>query len=81
MLRRRPALPVFVYGFELDEDDVMHADLEISVEVMPSAEGLPLPSYATEGAAGLDLRAALAAPLVLPPLRLPCRCGPWLQRQ
>ena len=46
----------------------MHADLEISVEVMPSAEGLPLPSYATEGAAGLDLRAALAAPLVLPPL-------------
>ena len=46
----------------------MHADLEIAVELMPSAEGLPLPSYATAGAAGLDLRAALSAPLVLPPM-------------
>ena len=29
----------------------------------------PLPSYATEGSAGLDLRACLAAPLVLAPGR------------
>jgi dUTP pyrophosphatase len=29
------------------------------------AEDLPLPSYATTGAAGLDLRAAVSAPLVL----------------
>lgn len=28
----------------------------------------PLPAYATEGAAGLDLRANLDAPVVLPPL-------------
>jgi dUTP pyrophosphatase len=27
----------------------------------------PLPAYATEGSAGLDLRACLAAPLLLPP--------------
>jgi dUTP pyrophosphatase len=31
------------------------------------AEDLPLPSYATTGAAGLDLRAAVAARLVLAP--------------
>jgi dUTP pyrophosphatase len=31
------------------------------------AEDLPLPEYATAGAAGLDLRAAVAEPVVLPP--------------
>jgi len=36
---------------------------------LPHAEGLPLPSYRSEGAAGLDLAAALGAdtPLTLPP--------------
>jgi dUTP pyrophosphatase len=34
---------------------------------LPHAEGLPLPSYATDGAAGMDLLAAVAAPLVIPP--------------
>ncbi len=36
---------------------------------LPHGEGLPLPAYATEGAAGLDLRAAVPqdAPLVLAP--------------
>jgi dUTP pyrophosphatase len=29
------------------------------VEVLAHAEGLPLPSYATEGSAGMDLRAAV----------------------
>jgi dUTP pyrophosphatase len=31
------------------------------------AQDLPLPEYATAGAAGLDLRAAVTAPLVVPP--------------
>jgi dUTP pyrophosphatase len=31
------------------------------------AEDLPLPAYASAGAAGLDLRAAVAQPLVVPP--------------
>lgn len=32
----------------------------------PSGEGLDLPAYATPGAAGLDLRAAIPGPLMLP---------------
>lgn len=35
--------------------------LRISVQRLPSAEGLTLPEYETGGAAGLDLRAALEA--------------------
>ena len=34
---------------------------------LPHAEGLPLPSRATAGASGFDLRAAVSAPVVLPP--------------
>ena len=34
---------------------------------LPHGMGLPLPAYATAGAAGMDLLAALAAPVVLPP--------------
>ena len=34
---------------------------------LPNGNGLPLPSYATPSAAGLDLMAALAADLVLAP--------------
>jgi dUTP diphosphatase len=34
---------------------------------LPNGDGLPLPSYATPAAAGLDLVAALAADLVLAP--------------
>jgi dUTP pyrophosphatase len=33
--------------------------LNIPVQVLPHGEGLPLPDYATQGAAGLDLIAAL----------------------
>ncbi|HZF75354.1 MAG TPA: dUTP diphosphatase [Acetobacteraceae bacterium] len=41
--------------------------IPVQVRRLPHAEGLPLPSYATEGAAGVDLLAAVAAPLVIPP--------------
>jgi dUTP pyrophosphatase len=39
----------------------------LRVARVAGAEDLPLPSYATEGAAGLDLRAAVARELVLAP--------------
>ncbi|MBY0360953.1 MAG: dUTP diphosphatase [Phreatobacter sp.] len=43
--------------------------LDIPVRVLPHGEGLPLPRAQSEGAAGMDLVAALAAdaPLVLAP--------------
>jgi dUTP pyrophosphatase len=41
--------------------------VEILVTRLPHAEGLPLPAYATEGAAGMDLIAAVAAPLTIGP--------------
>ena len=43
--------------------------VEIAVARLPHGEGLPLPAYETEHAAGMDLRAAVAddAPLVLHP--------------
>ena len=40
---------------------------ELFVQVLAHGAGLPLPSYATAGSAGLDLRAAVYEPLVLPP--------------
>jgi dUTP pyrophosphatase len=40
---------------------------EILVTRLPHAEGLPLPAYATDGAAGMDLLAAVTAPLTIPP--------------
>lgn len=39
----------------------------VAVEVLPHGEGLPLPTYATEGAAGADLCAAVEGELVIPP--------------
>ena len=62
----------------------------IAVTRLPHGEGLPLPAYATEGAAGMDLLAAVTSPLVILPggralvptglrIALPagmnCRCG------
>jgi dUTP pyrophosphatase len=41
--------------------------VEILVTRLPHGEGLPLPSYATEGAAGMDLLAAVTAPLTIAP--------------
>ncbi len=39
----------------------------IAVEILAHGVGLPLPAYASEGAAGLDVAAAIDAPLVLAP--------------
>lgn len=44
-----------------------HEPLSLCIEVLPHGQGLPLPAYATPGSAGLDLSAALEAPLVLAP--------------
>ena len=43
------------------------AEIRVLVAVLPHGEGLGLPSYATPGAAGCDLRAAVEAPLTLAP--------------
>jgi dUTP pyrophosphatase len=39
----------------------------LKVEVLPGNEDLGLPSYATEGSAGMDLKAAVTSPLTLNP--------------
>src|SRR5882757_6151034 len=46
-----------------------HTDMPITVLIhrLPHAEGLPLPSYATTGAAGMDLTAAVQAPVTIGP--------------
>ncbi|MCX7375844.1 MAG: dUTP diphosphatase [Alphaproteobacteria bacterium] len=41
--------------------------IPVQVKRLPHSEGLALPSYATAGAAGMDLLAAVQAPLVLAP--------------
>jgi dUTP pyrophosphatase len=39
----------------------------LQIEILPGNEDLGLPAYATDGAAGLDLKAALTEPLTLKP--------------
>jgi dUTP pyrophosphatase len=41
--------------------------IPIQVRLLPHAEGLPLPSYATAGAAGMDLLAAVTDPITIGP--------------
>jgi len=41
--------------------------IRVPVQVQPEGEGLELPSYATDGAAGMDLRAAIAGELTIEP--------------
>ena len=41
--------------------------LTLPLVVLPHGEDLPLPAYATSGAAGLDVCAAVTAPVVLAP--------------
>ena len=47
----------------------MTAQVDVRIRRLPHAEGLPLPSYETAHAAGMDLRAAIdeAAPVILAP--------------
>lgn len=45
----------------------MTTPVTIAIKRLPNAQDLPLPSYATEHAAGLDLCAAVAADVTLPP--------------
>ena len=42
--------------------------VDVAVLRLPHAESLPLPAYQSDGAAGLDLLAAVEAPLTLLPL-------------
>jgi dUTP pyrophosphatase len=42
-------------------------EIVLPVTVLPHGEGLDLPSYATPGSAGCDLRAAVTEPLILSP--------------
>ncbi len=41
--------------------------IDIAVRRLPHAAGLPLPAYATPGAAGMDLLAAVDAPVTVAP--------------
>lgn len=43
--------------------------VSVSIQQLPHAEGLALPHYATEHAAGMDLCAAVAEPLMIAPGR------------
>jgi deoxyuridine 5'-triphosphate nucleotidohydrolase len=41
--------------------------INVQIRRLPHAADLPLPSYATQGAAGMDVCAAIAAPVIIPP--------------
>jgi dUTP pyrophosphatase len=41
--------------------------VNVTIRILPHGEGLPLPRYASEGAAGCDLHAAVGAPMTLAP--------------
>ncbi|MGH7124136.1 MAG: dUTP diphosphatase, partial [Stellaceae bacterium] len=43
------------------------ADVPVAVTVLGNGEGIPLPAYASAGASGMDLVAALETPLTLEP--------------
>jgi dUTP pyrophosphatase len=45
----------------------MRFDIDIAVTVLSHGEGLPLPAYATDGAAGLDAVAAVTEPVMMAP--------------
>jgi dUTP pyrophosphatase len=42
-------------------------DLQVQIRRLPSSDGLPLPTYMTGGAAGMDLHAAVVDDLVIAP--------------
>jgi len=41
--------------------------VEVGLKILPHGEGLPLPAYQSEGAAGCDLAAAIDAPIMIDP--------------
>ena len=43
--------------------------MKVKVKTLPHYEGLPLPEYGTEHAAGMDLHAAINDPITLQPLQ------------
>jgi dUTP pyrophosphatase len=43
--------------------------MNIAVQIMPHGLGLEIPRYQTKGAAGMDVRAAVAEPISLAPLQ------------
>ena len=45
----------------------MSSSPHLKLQVLPHGEGLALPAYQTTGSAGMDLRAALDAPLLIEP--------------
>jgi dUTP pyrophosphatase len=45
----------------------MSSSVTVELKILPHGEGLPLPAYATEDSAGVDLVAALKDPVVLEP--------------
>jgi dUTP pyrophosphatase len=47
----------------------MSGPVQIQLRQLPHAADLPLPSYQTDGAAGMDIYAALGEPVVLAPLQ------------
>ena len=50
-----------------DQSATTAEPVQISVKRLPASAGLALPEYQTAGAAGMDLVAAVTAPLVLQP--------------
>lgn len=63
----------------------MIQNVPVQIETLPSYQGLPLPAYQTEGAAGFDFVAAVEEPIALRPgewkriptglkLAIPCGC-------
>lgn len=53
-----------------ESHDGWRPPIPVRVERLAHAEGLELPSFATEGAAGADVRAAVDEPLVIEPGRV-----------
>jgi dUTP pyrophosphatase len=56
------------FGFRLAGPTYGAAMLPVRVATLPHFQGLELPAYATHGSAGLDLQAAVEAPVVVPSL-------------
>ncbi len=64
---RKPELLLNSSEYHLGEV-ALETSVAISIRQLPHAAGLPLPQYATDGAAGLDLYAAIDQPIILNPM-------------